>query len=67
MQARARKDFDLSKFDPSHPPLDFERLGGHRLCSARVGLHHRALGLPREDGVAWFWIGTHAEYDRLVR
>jgi hypothetical protein len=37
-----------------------------KLYSARVGLHYRALGLPREEGVHWFWIGTHAEYDRLV-
>ena len=36
------------------------------MYSARVGLHYRTLGLPREGGVHWFWIGTHAEYDRLV-
>ena len=30
------------------------------------GLHYRALGLPTNSGVHWFWIGTHAEYDRLV-
>jgi hypothetical protein len=32
----------------------------------RVGLHYRALGLPSEAGVHWFWIGSHADYDRLV-
>jgi hypothetical protein len=26
----------------------------------------RALGLPRDAGVHWLWIGTRAEYDRLV-
>ena len=62
----ADKNFKLLKHDPSHPSLQFKLLGGGKLYSTRVGLHYRALGLPRESGVHWFWIGTHAEYDRLV-
>jgi len=27
---------------------------------------YRALATDAEDGIVWFWIGTHAEYDRLV-
>jgi hypothetical protein len=34
--------------------------------SVRVGLYYRALGIAVENGVSWFWIGTHAEYDRIV-
>jgi hypothetical protein len=30
-------------------------------CSVRVGIHHRALGVDVNDGILWFWIGTHAE------
>ena len=62
----ADKSFNLLKADPSHPSLQFKLFGAGKLYSARVGLHYRALGLPREEGVHWFWIGTHAEYDRLV-
>ena len=29
-------------------------------------MHHRTLGTDIEEGVLWFWIGTHAEYDRIV-
>src|ERR1022692_1572192 len=32
----------------------------------RVGLHHRAVGVDAPDGVLWFWIGNHGEYDNLV-
>jgi hypothetical protein len=32
----------------------------------RVGLYYRALEIPVTGGVHWFWIGTHAEYDKLV-
>ena len=47
----ADKNFKLLKHDPSHPSLQFKLLGGGKLYSTRVGLHYRALGLPRESGV----------------
>ena len=43
---------------------DFKRIG--ELWSVRVGLHYRALGVPVADGVLWFWIGSHDEYERLL-
>lgn len=60
----ADRNFALLKLDPQHPSLHFERVG--RLRSVRVGLHYRALGVDVQDGILWFWIGTHAEYDALV-
>jgi hypothetical protein len=59
--------------------LPYEHIGGSSdSCSShfdaptifglglRVGLHHRALAVEAPDGLLWFWIGTHAEYDKLV-
>jgi len=60
----ADKAFALLKADPLHPSLHFKKVGGFR--SARVGLHHRAVGTAVSDGVLWFWIGTHAEYDKII-
>jgi hypothetical protein len=60
----ADKNFQLLKSDPRHSSLHFKRIGD--LWSVRVGLHYRALGIPVTDGVSWFWIGTHAEYDKIV-
>jgi len=34
--------------------------------SVRVTLGYRALGLLGAEEIVWFWIGTHAEYDRLL-
>jgi hypothetical protein len=31
-----------------------------------VGVHYRALAVDAADGVLWFWIGSHADYDRIV-
>jgi hypothetical protein len=32
-----------------------------------VGIGWRALGVmqAKEDKIVWFWIGSHAEYDKL--
>jgi len=60
----ADKNFELLKVDPKHPSLHFKVVG--RFRSVRVGLRYRALGIEVPDGISWFWIGTHAEYDRLL-
>jgi hypothetical protein len=64
VRALADKNFQLLKADPKHPSLHFKKIG--KLWSARVGAHHRALGLGRPEGVVWFWIGSHADYDKLL-
>ena len=64
VQRLARKNFKLLKRSPDHPSLHFKTVG--RFRSVRVGLHWRALGTETEDGILWFWIGSHAEYDRLL-
>ncbi len=37
------------------------------IYSARVTRDYRTLGLLEGEGITWFWIGSHAEYDRLIR
>ena len=67
VRALADRQFERLKSDPRHPSLHFKKVGRRKpLWSARVGLHHRALGLDKPEGVVWVWIGTHAEYDRLL-
>jgi hypothetical protein len=64
VQGLADKSFSLLKADSRHPSLHFKRVG--RFWAARVGLHYRAVAIEAPDGLLWFWIGTHAEYDRIV-
>jgi len=68
IRKRARKAFERWRDDPTCPGLFFKRVKeGQPIYSVRVGLGYRALGLLRGDTVTWFWIGTHDEYDRLVK
>jgi len=64
VQGIADRNFELLKSDPTHPSLHFKKVG--RFRSARVGLQHRALAVEVDDGLLWFWIGNHSEYDRLI-
>jgi hypothetical protein len=56
-----------SSRDPGHASLRFKQVHSTRqIYSARIGLGYRALGVRDGDTIVWFWIGSHAEYDRLV-
>jgi hypothetical protein len=65
VQALADSSFEIFKKNPPHPSLQFKQIG--RLWSARVGLHFRALAVERNGEIVWFWIGSHAEYDHIVK
>jgi hypothetical protein len=67
VQALADKNYGLLKFDSQHPSLHFKKVGRNRqLWSVRLGEHYRALGSEKPEGIVWFWIGTHAEYDAIL-
>ncbi len=63
-QELADKAFALLKQNPRHPSLRFERKG--RGWSARASRGYRALAKERPEGLVWFWIGSHDEYERLI-
>ena len=65
IQKLADKNFQLLKRDPNHPSLDLKKVGKYWV--ARVGLNYRALATEDEEGLSWFWIGKHGEYERWIR
>ncbi len=68
VRTAARDAYTRFAADPSHPGLQFKRVGKRRpVYSVRIGLDHRALGVLTGGVVVWFWIGPHDEYDRLLR
>ena len=65
VQETARKKYELLKNNPQHPSLHFKRIG--KFWSARCGINYRALAVPDDDDFIWVWIGTHREYERLLK
>jgi hypothetical protein len=66
IQKVADKNFQLFKDNPQHPSLRFERKKPE-LWSVRVSDGYRALARQLDDNWIWFWIGTHDEYERLLK
>lgn len=68
IQKLADKNYALLRSDPTHPSLHFKKIGARKtLWSVRIGIGYRALGVAKPDGIYWFWIGSHADYDRLIQ
>jgi hypothetical protein len=60
----ADKNYALLRSDPRHPSLRFREIEG--LWAVRVGAHYRALAYQEDGDFVWFWIGSHADYDKLM-
>lgn len=60
----AKKNFELLKKNPSHPSL-LKKVG--KLWSVRAGINHRALAVEDGEDFIWVWIGTHDEYERMIK
>jgi hypothetical protein len=68
VQERARKNYRLWRADPAHPGLHFKRIHGlEAMYSVRVGIGWRAAELVEGDTIYWFWIGSHGDYDKLLK
>jgi len=65
IQKIAEKNFELLKINPLHPSLHFKKVG--KFWSVRVGMNHKALAVEDGNDFIWVWIGTHDEYERMIK
>lgn len=65
VQRVADKNYELLKENPKHPSLHFKKIGEY--WSVRVGIRYRALAIESNGELIWFWIGSHAAYDKLIQ
>jgi hypothetical protein len=64
IRKQADQAFEHLKQDAQYPSLHFKKVG--RFWSVRVSGSYRALAVESADGLVWFWIGSHAEYDKII-
>ena len=64
-QRLADRCYEQLQQSPRHPSLQLKCVG--TFWSVRVGAHYRALAVEEGKDFVWVWIGTHAEYDHLLR
>jgi hypothetical protein len=64
----ARKAYKSFKKNPYHPSLHFKRIHSTRpVFSIRITKDYRAMGIVQDKQIIWFWIGSHGDYDNLVK
>jgi mRNA-degrading endonuclease RelE of RelBE toxin-antitoxin system len=67
IQKQAKEAYQQFKRNPKHPSLQFKRVHSSKpIYSVRVSLGYRAVGVMSGSEIVWFWIGSHADYDRLL-
>jgi hypothetical protein len=65
IQQMADKNFELLKTTPNHPSLHLKQVG--KYWSVRVSKKYRAIGIDSEGNIIWFWIGSHSDYDKIIK
>ena len=64
----AKKSYKLWKQNPYHPSLDFKIVHPTKpIYSVRISIGWRALGVMQDDIIVWFWIGSHSEYNKILK
>jgi hypothetical protein len=68
VQVQTWDAYRLFRENSSHPGLRFKQVRADpRIYSVRVGIGCRALGTLDGDTMVWFWVGSHADYDKLLK
>ena len=67
IQRKARTRYRQWRLDAAHPSLRFKKVHATQpIWSLRIDRDYRALGVQDGSAMLWFWIGSHADYDRLT-
>lgn len=68
VRRQAKDAYTLFEKAPYPPGLHFKRVHSSRpIFSVRISLDYRAAGIVEADEITWFWIGSHTDYDSLLR
>jgi len=67
IQAKAESAYRFWAENPAHPSLRFKKVHDTLpIYAVRIDLDWRAVGVMDQGVMVWFWIGPHAEYEKLL-
>lgn len=68
IKKQARDSYSLFFKNPYHPSSHFKQVHSTKsIYSVRISIDYRAVGIIEGDEITWFWIGPHAEYDKIIK
>ena len=68
IQKHVRQTYVQFKENPYHPGLRFKRVHSKRpIYAVRISKNYRVLGIQKNGEIVWFWIGSHSDYDKILK
>ena len=68
IRTKARGAYHLWLENPYHPSLQYKQIhSSNPIFAVRISLGYRALGILEDDTMVWFWIGSHEEYNSMIK
>jgi hypothetical protein len=68
IKKEAKKAYGLFIKNPYHNSLRFKRIHSTRpIFSLRITGDYRAVGIKQDENIIWFWIGSHNDYENLLK
>lgn len=68
IQERTREAYARFRENPDHPGLRFKKIQARgNVHAVRITRDYRALGTVHSDEVVWFWVGSHEDYERMIK
>jgi hypothetical protein len=68
VRKEAKNAYRNFKNNPYHPGLHFKRIHSTRpIFSIRITKDYQAVGIEHSKQIIWFWIGSHGDYDKLLK
>jgi hypothetical protein len=65
IQKLADEKYRLFQQDPFHSSLEFQAKG--KVWTVAVGRSYRAIARRFEDTLYWVWIGSHEDYNNILK
>ncbi len=67
IRRQAKEAYFRFQDDPYYPGLRFKRVHSKKsIYSVRITKNYRAVGIQQNDEMIWFWIGSHADYEKIL-
>lgn len=66
VKEQAKKAYQLWMSNQFHPSLHFKKVA-NKLWSVRISSDYRALALKKGEDYYWIWIGSHDDYEALIK
>jgi len=68
IQHQAATAYRLFRENQEHPGLRFKKVHSQLpIYSVRINIKYRAVGVIEGKAIVWFWVGIHADYERLLK